>query len=173
MARKGKKPAGRSSSPGRSSAAPAKAPSTPITPPNKDPRPWIYGALDIVFAVSQAILIWKVVPNRNPSAAAHLWTLPIAMFAMGIGTMMRNRFGWKLAVFAGSVALASTVLLIARIIVSASFLSGVYGAFGKAAAMTALTAVALLVELVALLPLVQVKYLLTRAGRYVYGMPPS
>lgn len=164
---KGKKPAQKSRT---SKAAPDK-PAVPATPPNKDPRPWIYGGLDILFAASQAVLIWKVVPNRLPSASLHLWTLPIAMFAMGIGTMMRSRAGWKLAVIAGSVALASTILLIARIIVSAAFLSGVYGAFGKAAAMTALTAVALIVELVALLPVVQVKYLLTRAGRTVYGVP--
>lgn len=141
------------------------------TAPTKDPRPWIYGGLDILFAVSQAVLIWKVVPNRLPSASLHLWTLPIAMFAMGIGTMLRSRIGWKIAVIAGSVALVSTILLIARIIVSAAFLSGVYGAFGKAAAMTALTSVALIVELVALLPIVQVKYLLTRSGRIVYGVP--
>lgn len=167
MARsKAKKPAGR--------PAAAKAAAKPaFTPPRKDPRPWIYGGLDILFAVSQAILIWKVVPNRLPSAGFHLWTLPIAMFLMGIGTMMRSRAGWKLAVIAGSVAVASTILMIVRIIVSAAFLSGVYGAFGKAAAMTALTAVALLVELAGLLPLVQVKYLLTRAGRRVYGVPLS
>ena len=169
MARtKGKKPAARSTPPVARVVS-----KLPTAPPRADPRPWIYGALDILFAVSQAVLIWRVVPNRLPSAAVHLWTLPIAMFAMGIGTMLRNRFGWKLAVIGGSIALASTILLIARIIVSAAFLSGVYGAFGKAAAMTALTAVALLVELVALLPIVQVKYLLTRTGRHVYGMPPS
>ena len=162
---KGKKQAGRPLPAAKVVSAP---PST--TPPSKDPRPWIYGGLDILFAVSQAVLIWKVVPNRLPSASLHLWTLPIAMFAMGIGTMMRSRLGWKIAVFAGSVAVLSTILMIARILVSAAFLSGVYGAFGKAAAMTALTAVALLVELVALLPLVQVKYLLTRAGRHVFGV---
>ena len=163
---KGKKQPGRS--------APAKEVARPpvvATPPEKDPRPWIYGGLDVVFALAQAVLIWKVIPNRLPSAAVHLWTLPIAMFALGIGTMLRSRIGWKIAVVAGSVALLSTVLLIARIIVSAAFLSGVYGAFGKAAAMTALTSVALIVELVALLPIVQVKYLMTRAGRTVFGVP--
>jgi hypothetical protein len=158
----------------RAGARPAKAaPAAPILPARPDPRPWIYGALDLLFGVAQAILIWKVVPNRLPSASIHLWTLPVAMIAMGIGTLVRGRIGWKIAVIAGSVALASTVLLIVRIIVSAAFLSGVYGAFGKAAAMTALTAVALIVELVGLLPIVQVKYLLTRAGRRVYGMPLS
>jgi len=47
----------------------------------------------------------------------------------------------------------------------------VYGAFGKAAATFALVMVALLVELVALLPVVQVKYLMTRSGRRAFGRP--
>lgn len=136
-----------------------------------DRRRWIYGGLDIAFGVMQAILIWKVVPNRLPSASVHLWTLPIATLVMGVGTLMGGYRGWKIALVGGSLALLSTILLIARIIVSAAFLSGVYGAFGKAAAMTALISVALLVELVALLPIVQVKYLMTRAGRRAFGVP--
>ena len=36
--------------------------------------------------------------------------------------------------------------------------------------MTALIAVALIVELVALLPIVQIKFLMTRAGRRAYGV---
>lgn len=140
--------------------------------PGADVRRWIYGGLDVAFAILQAILIWKVVPNRLPSASFHLWTLPVLTFAMGIGTLMGGPRGWKLAVFAGSAALLSTVFLILRIVISAAFLSGVYGAFGKAAAMTALMSVALVVELVALLPIVQLKYLMTRAGRRNYSVPP-
>ena len=152
----------------------AKEPVTPATGERRrDPRPWIYGGLDIVFGVVQAILLWKVVPNRLPSASVHLWTLPLAMIAMGIGTLLRSRFGWKLSVIAGSIAVLSTILLIVRILVSAAFLSGVYGAFGKAAAMTALTAVALIIELVGILPLVQMKYLLSRMGRRAFGVPST
>ena len=150
-----------------SAAKRAPAP-TPMIP---DRRRWIYGGLDIAFGVMQAILIWKVVPNRLPSASFHLWTLPVTTFAMGVGTLLGGPRGWRIAVYAGSAALLSTILLIARIIVSAAFLSGVYGAFGKAAAMTALISVALLVELVALLPIVQVKYLMTRAGRRAFDLP--
>lgn len=137
---------------------------------SKDPRRWIYGGLDIVFAALQAYLIYKVVPNRLPSASFHLWTVPVCTFAMGVGTLIGGRHGWWTAVVAGSAALLSTILLILRIVVSAAFLSGVYGAFGKAAAMTALMSVAILVEFVALLPIVQIKYLMTRMGRRAYGM---
>jgi hypothetical protein len=142
-----------------------------VAPPKRDLRRWvIYPALCFLFATTQAILIWKVVPNRLPSANFHLWTLPILTYVLGIATLHGGKIGWKIAIGAGSLALLSGILLIVRIIISAAFLSGVYGAFGKAAAMTALTSVALLVELVALLPLFQLKYLMSRAGRKAMGI---
>ncbi|HET7506258.1 MAG TPA: hypothetical protein VFK02_34805 [Kofleriaceae bacterium] len=141
------------------------------TPPSRDVRPVVYGVLDVVFAVGYAFAIWKVIPNRLPSAAVHLWTFPITYLAMGFGCLLGNRQGWRIAVIAGSAALASACVLIVRIAISAAFLAGVYGAFGQAAATFALVMVALVVELVALLPIVQVKYLMTRAGRRVFRVP--
>ena len=140
-------------------------------PPKLDPRRVIYPVLDLVFALAQAILIWKVVPNRLPSASFHLWTLPVFYTVMAIGTARGGRYGWWIAVIGGSAALLSATLLIVRIVISAAFLSGVYGAFGKAAAMTAMIAVALLVEMVVLLPIVQVKFLLSRIGKRALGVP--
>ena len=125
----------------------------------------------MVFAAAYAAAIWKVIPNRLPSAAAHLWTFPIATLAMAAGTLLGGRRGWWIAVIGGSAVLLSTFLLIVRIVISAAFLAGVYGAFGKAAATFALVMIALVIELVALLPIVQVKYLMTRAGRRAYGVP--
>jgi hypothetical protein len=136
-----------------------------------DPRRWIYGGLDIVLGIAVVILIARIVPNRLPSATIHLWTLPLSFFAMSVGTLVGGKTGWKIAIIAGSICLASTVLVIVRILISAAFLSGVYGAFGRAAAMTAVTGVFLLVELVGLLPIVQVKWLMTRSGRRAYGVP--
>ena len=129
--------------------------------------------LDLAFAIGYAYAIWRLIPNRLPSGQAHLWSIPLATLAMGIGTLVGARGGWWTAVIGGSAVLASTVLLIIRIIVSAAFLAGVYGAFGQAAATFSLVMIALIVELVALLPLVQVKYLLTRAGRRALGVPMS
>ena len=101
-----------------------------------DPRRWIYGGLDLTFAIAQAVLLWLVIPNRLPSAAIHLWALPLALAVMGAGTLWGGRRGWQVAVAAGSVVLLGLVLLILRIIVSSAFLAGVYGAFGQGAAMT-------------------------------------
>jgi len=138
----------------------------------RDPRRWIYGGLDALFAAVYAIAIWKVIPNRLPSAAIHLWMFPLATLAMAAGTLLGTPKGWWIAVIGGSVVVLAMVLLIVRILISAAFLAGVYGAFGKAAATFALVMIAVVIELVALLPIVQVKYLMTRAGRRAYGVPP-
>lgn len=142
----------------------------PRLPPRPDVRRWIYGGLDVLFGVVFALVIWKVIPNRLPSAAFHLWTLPACTLAMGAGTLYGGRHGWWTAIIAGSALLLSVIVLVVRILISAAFLAGVYGAFGKAASTFAMVAVALIVELVALLPIVQVKFLMTRAGRRAYGM---
>jgi hypothetical protein len=140
----------------------------------RDLRPTIYGALDQIFAIVYAYAVWKVIPNRLPSASLHLWALPILTEVMALGTLSvwvpaARRYGWWAAVIAGSGMLALTVLLIVRVLVSAAFLAGTYGAFGKAAASTAMIGVAVVVEVVALLPVFQIKYLMTRAGKRAYG----
>ena len=141
---------------------------------DRDLRPTIYGALDQLFAIVYAYAVWKVIPNRLPSASAHLWALPVLAEVMALGTLAvwvpaARRIGWWAAVVAGSLMLAVTVLLIIRVLVSAAFLAGTYGAFGKAAASTAMIGVAIVIEVVALLPVFQIKYLMTRAGRRAYG----
>jgi hypothetical protein len=138
--------------------------------PRGDVRRWIYGGLAAGFAVAYAVCIVYVMPNRLPGAALHLWTVPLFTGLMAAGTLIGNRYGWWLAVIAGSAVLASTILMILRILVSAAFLAGEYGAFGKAAASFALVAVALIVELVALLPICLIKFLMTRVGRRAYGV---
>ena len=160
----------------RTEVAPAPTPAT--VPARRDRRPLIYFVLDQIFVVIYAYVMWAVIPNRHASAFVHLWSLPVllqiaaaGMLLARVGRDKTRRIGWWAAVLGGSGLLAVTVLLIIRVLVSAAFLSGVYGAFGKAAATSALIGVALIVELVALLPLFQVKYLMSRAGRRAFAMP--
>jgi hypothetical protein len=173
--RKPATPAATSASLATSPAAPGGRDTAAATggPRARDLRRWIYAGLDLLFAALYTIAIWKVIPNRLPSAMLHLWTFPLASLAMAIGMLIGRPRGWWIAVLGGSFALASLVLLIVRIAISAAFLAGVYGAFGKAAATFALVMIALVVELVALLPIVQVKYLMTRMGRHAMGRPPA
>jgi riboflavin transporter FmnP len=118
-----------------------------------------------------------VIPNRLASAAANLYALPVLMQIIALGAAAAfvpreriRKIGWWLVVVGGTLLVAVTILLIVRILISAAFLSGVYGAFGKAAATSALVGVALVIELVGLLPLFQIKYMRSRAGRRVYAM---
>ncbi|MEO8552351.1 MAG: hypothetical protein ABI678_20380, partial [Kofleriaceae bacterium] len=94
------------------------------------------------------------------------------LMALGMAAVFVPKYkplGRKVALVGGSLILLSTFLIIVRLLASAAFLAGVYGAFGKAVASGALIAVALVIEVVALLPIVQVKYLMSRAGRRVYA----
>ena len=139
----------------------------------RDPRPYIYYALDQLCVIAYAYVLAAVIPNRQPSAAVHLWAIPVAMQILALGTLSIvvppvRRIGRLVAIGGGSLVLALTILLIVRVLVSAAFLAGVYGAFGQAAATFAVVAVALVIELVALLPIVQVRYLMSRAGQRAY-----
>ena len=139
-----------------------------------DPRPYIYLALDLIAVLVFVYAIERLVPTWMKSAKIHMWSIPVGFEVLGLGTatiFVRSwrRIGRWIAIAGGSLLLLSTCLIIARLVASAAFLAGTYGAFGKAAASGAWVAVALIVEAVALLPLVQVKYLMSRAGRRSYS----
>lgn len=138
-----------------------------------DPRPYIYLALDELAVVAFIFAIEKLVPTWMMSAKIHLWSIPVGFELLALGTATIFVPGWRklgrrVAIAGGSLLLLSAVFVIVRLVASAAFLAGTYGAFGKAAASGAWVAVALVVEAVALLPLFQVKYLLSRTGRRVY-----
>ncbi len=144
----------------------------------RDLRPYIYLALNQIFAAGYFYILVAVIPNRYASAAVNLYALPVLMQVTTIGAAAivlqhsekLRRIGWWIVVVASSLLVAVTIVLIVRVLISAAFLSGVYGAFGKAAATSALVGVALIVELVGLLPLFQLKYMRSRAGRRAYAM---
>jgi hypothetical protein len=140
----------------------------------RDLRPYIYLGLDQLAVIVYAIVIVKLVPTWMTSAKIHLWSFPVGLelMALGMAAVFVPKYrplGRKIAITGGSLVLLSTFLIIVRLLASAAFLAGVYGAFGKAVASGALIAVALVIEVVALLPIVQVKYLMSRAGRRVYA----
>lgn len=166
--------------PRKKAAKPAATPakmveSAPVA--GRDLRPYIYLGFNQIFAIGYFYILAAVIPNRLASAAANLYALPALMQIMALGAAavfvpreQLRKIGWWLVVVGGTLLVAVTIVLIVRILISAAFLSGVYGAFGKAAATSALVGVALVIELVGLLPLFQIKYMRSRAGRRVYAM---
>ena len=141
--------------------------------PRRDLRRFIYAGLDVVFGVIYFIVATKFALTQSTLDRFQLLTLPVIAAAMAGGMLVSGKLGWRISVIACSAMLLSAVLIIARILISISFLAGVYGGFGAAAAFFAWVAVALVVELVVLLPLFQLKYLLSRGGRRTLGVAPA
>lgn len=136
----------------------------------RDLRPFIYGGLNILFAVAYAVILSSVLHTRHATGKILLWSLVVAMVGLAAGTLSRHRIGRRVAIGCAIALLAATALLLAGLVSSAAFLSGVYGAFGKAASTFTLIAAALIIEAVGLLPAFQLKYLMTRAGKRAYGV---
>ena len=135
-----------------------------------DPRRWIYGGVALVFALVQMYCAIAVIPNRLPSAALHLWSFPLLTLVMAAGTLSGMRYGWWMTVLGGGALLLSVMLVIVRILVSAAFLAGVYGAFGKAAATFSFVAIALIAQVVGLIPIFHIRWAMSRRGKRAFGV---
>lgn len=146
----------------------------------RDLRPFIYGGFDLAFAVLYIVIILDLSPNRHGWAQALMLFVPACAILLGLGTiagsLLRSgrwgRIGWIVSVAAGTGMVLLVIVVIGLLLASAAFLSGVYDAFGKAAASGILGGAALTIELVGLLPVFQLKYLMTRAGRRAFGLQP-
>jgi len=154
-------------------AAPAEPEATrPASHPRRrDRRPYIYAGFDFAFAALYAFLLAQM-PTRHGLHGALLWCTVGAVVLAGVGMVLRNRWGWRAAVAGCGALLLVTLGLLVLLLVSASFLSGVYGSMGQGAAMIAFLAGALIIELCGLLPAFQLKFLMTRAGRRWFGQGP-
>ncbi len=131
----------------------------------RDPRPIIYGVLDLIFAGAYALVFALVVPNRFAGYSLLLWSLVVVIAAAGVATLTRHPRAWWVACAGCALQLVLTVVLLALLVISAAFLAGVYGALGKGAAVLTLVFIALAVELFGIVPAFQLRFLLSRAGR--------
>jgi hypothetical protein len=149
---------------------PASSPADAPAPSRRDIRPFVYAGFDFAMAGLYALLMTQA-PTRHAGQAALLWGTVVAVAIAGVGMLMRNRWGWRAAVTGCTALLVIAVVILVLILMSASFLSGVYGSMGRGAAMMALLAGALVIEVCGILPAFQLKFLFTRAGRRLYGQP--
>ena len=150
---------------------------SPASPPQparhlRDLRPWIYAGFDFLIAAVWAYLQLAVMPNRHGWASAVMWSLAILPAVVGAAMFVRNRWGWRVAAGACTTLLVLWVILLVIILAAAAYLSGVYGSFGKAAAMGSLTMALISFQIIAMVPALQLKFLLTRAGRRQFKLEP-
>lgn len=136
--------------------------------PRRDVRPWVYAALDGLFAL---LYLWIPSLFQASDRSFHLFSagLALALAVAGAGTAARRSWGWWMGI-GGCVALiVGALTLLALLVSSAAFLWGVYGALGRGASLGALVLTLLVVELYLLLPAFQLKYLLSADGRRAAG----
>lgn len=173
MAKKGS----RTSKSRSAAAAPAKsesasAPTSPRVTPSRDPRRWIYVGADVVFTLGYLWAFSELLHNRFGWARGILYILPACTVIMAIGTAVRGKWGWLATVVGGTGMILWAIAFIIVLLVTASYLSGVYGAFGKAAASGAILSTAFVVQFAATLPALQMKWAMTRGGRRAFGLAP-
>lgn len=139
---------------------------------HREIRPYIYAGLCFVLAIIYLILFTTILPNRHTWAQLLLYSFAFAVAVMGSAMLVRRPKSWWVAVVAGGYMLVAWIVTLVLILMTASFLAGVYGAMGKAASTFALMAAVLSFQLVALLPMLQLKFLMTRAGRRWFKLEP-
>ena len=99
------------------------------------------------------------------------WLLVVLFGAMSVFSLVRKPWARRIVVGACACLLLFEVILLGLFISSAAFLSGVFGSFGTGGAGLVLLLGVLSIQLVALLPALQMKFLMTRAGRLAYRSP--
>lgn len=134
-----------------------------------DPRLFIYAGLDFLFAAIYAVVFARLLPAYRIGPALLCWALVAVVAAMGLGMVLRGRWGWRIAVGACGTLLALELVLLILMLSAAAFLAGVYGSFGRGGAGMAILAALVTIEVIALLPALQLKFLLTRSGRRAFG----
>ncbi len=135
-------------------------------------RPFIYAGFDFAMAVFYIVVLFRIIPNRHGWVAFLSWLTVLAPVVMGTAMIYRRRWSWWMGVAGCGLLLVAAVSFLAFALISAAFLSGVYGSFGQAASTFTLIGAALVIEFVALLPTFQLKFLMTRAGRRSFGKEP-
>lgn len=138
----------------------------------RDLRPYIYAALCLALAIAYLILFRSTIPSKHGLTEAMAYSMIAVMVANAVALMVRHRWSWWVGVIGSGYMVVVCIILFFVLIHSAAFLSGVYGAFGKGAAGMLYLAAALIVEIIGLIPVLLMKYLMTRAGRRWFGLEP-
>jgi hypothetical protein len=142
------------------------------SPGRREIRPYVYAAFDALMLIVWAVILTRIMPNRHGWAGMLLWSMVVSFAVMGGAMFVRNRWGWRAGAAACGLLIGLWIVTVVILLMSAAFLAGVYGGFGQAAALGTAVAVLLTLQLVALVPVLQLKFLMTRAGRRYFGEKP-
>jgi hypothetical protein len=139
-----------------------------MSDPSLDPRQarW-YGILNLAFAALYAWVGFSVAPSRSRLFNVALAVVIGGLGLAGAGLLARLRWARALAIGACALLLAFAAAVVAGLVASSAYLSGVFGPIGRGMALLCWVAAALVVEGLALLPFFELRFLL--AGRGASG----
>lgn len=120
---------------------------------------YIYGVLDVLFALLYAYLILVLIPSRSALITIIGIVFSIIVFAGGIGIWKWKEWGLKVAFWASWIHLSLFILLLILLVSSIAYLHGIYGGIGQAGVALGSVAVALSFELIGLLPALKLLYI--------------
>ena len=124
----------------------------------------IFGVIDVIAALLTALGVFAGLPARWwPVDIAG--ALVIALFgAAGVGLLMRAPWGERAARIASFVTLGLGLVLIGILVITASYLSGIYGAVGRGGAIIFALVAGLALPYLVALPASQLLWLGVRAS---------
>ena len=124
------------------------------------------------MAALYAYVFFFLIPNRHGWVQALSLLVVLSPAVMAASMLIRSSWTWWSAVAGCGALLLLTLTYLVLTVVSAAFLAGVYGSLGQAASTIALIGAALVIEFMGILPALQLKFLMTRAGRRCFGKEP-
>ena len=124
------------------------------------------------MAVLYAYVFFFLIPNRHTWVLILCGMVVLAPVLMAGSMLVRRSWTWWAGIAGCALLLLMTVVFLVLTLMSAAFLAGVYGALGQAASAIALIGAALVIELVGIVPALQMKFMMTRAGRRCFGKEP-
>ena len=125
----------------------------------------VFAALDLLVSVLLGISIFVGLPDRWWPVDV-FGTLLIALFATsGVGLLRGADWGERVARATSMVSLVIGLALVALLVVSASYLQGIYGAVGRGGAVIFLLIVAMVFPYLVVFPAAQLLWLGPRGAR--------
>src|SRR5512134_1167536 len=101
-------------------------------------RPYVYAVLDLAFAVLYVVIATRLAISATGQFETASFVVAGAVGLAGVGTALRSRGGWWLAVAGCVVVALAAVLLLVLLVASAAFMHGIYGSIGRAASTVTL-----------------------------------
>jgi hypothetical protein len=136
----------------------------------RDPVRILFGTLNLVAALVTVVGVFQGLPARWLPVDVPAGLIALLLAVAGGGLLSRAPWGDRVARVASMVTLGAGLLLVALLVVTASYLNGIYGPVGHGGALILILVAALALPYLVAFPASQLLWLGPR-GRLSAGTP--